>query len=508
MVIILDCCFAGQAARARPSQRVELLAATDKDQFTPTGTGKWPSFTKVLMKELEEMMAEDGVVTIPALHRRMVEARAGLRKQPFHVSLSGDGIIKLVRLELPTDGMAGPSLLNPPSALYLRLSLFHDLDFGTSTSLIKWMTKDSPPAIDDIQLVDQALSDAKEATDISKGLLGQDSSGGGKLLPYLSDEGRQEAHRLWHDLKATLSKPIPTHPTDSDVINAINNFRHKSEDLVSFVTDSLTRLNIDTLYNLESDKSSVTERLRKSIAMRLTLLNETLSDDDIRINFTDAAQDNQRLRLGRVDGKAVLVEYFYYDNTDRDQFALNLKHVRRIAALHAEAKSQDFRCLTGLGFFHENLHGSRFGFAYAIPDELRGRPFCFLSELITTIKIVPLELRAKVASRLCEALLQLHSIGWYHKNVKSDNVLVFGKSSSATNSGGKSFTYWDLENPYIIGFDCSRPLDAETRGTIDFSIKNNIYRHPERWGRPTTFQRYHDLYALVRILYLTSITII
>lgn len=37
----------------------------------------------------------------------------------------------------------------------------------------------------------------------------------------------------------------------------------------------------------------------------------------------------------------------------------------------------------------------------------------------------------------------------------------------------------------------------------DFTLKNNAYRHPERWGKPQRkFEKAHDVYSLVSTTYL------
>ena len=99
VAILLNCCYAGQAIRSRPWQNVEFLAATDKDQYTPTGrhAGR-PSFTNVLCQELVKMLQEESLVTLPGLQRRMLRKDGGTIKQPFYVSLSKDHSARAIRL--------------------------------------------------------------------------------------------------------------------------------------------------------------------------------------------------------------------------------------------------------------------------------------------------------------------------------------------------------------------------------------------------------------------------
>lgn len=62
---------------------MELLAATDKDQFTAIGSERCPSFTMILVEEMKRILKHYGAVTIPDLARSMASARVGLAKQRF-----------------------------------------------------------------------------------------------------------------------------------------------------------------------------------------------------------------------------------------------------------------------------------------------------------------------------------------------------------------------------------------------------------------------------------------
>ena len=509
ILVILDCCFAGQAFRNRSLQRVEVLAATDKDQFTATGLKEFPSFTKGLIDHMDHMMRDTGMVTIPELHRRMVQAETGLMRQPFYVVLGdgavGGGMIKLVQLPramIPVNVVASPQQSHGGQKIHLSLSLFDTLNSGTTMSLVQWLTKDSPSSIEDIRLVDRMLSDADAKSKVGLKLLADDNAGA--LLQQLSPEGQLEACRLLTALQDALSTSTTADvPSDVEAMALIKTIREKSDDLVTFLEDSLTRLSRLSLGNLQSEAGQSVKDLQSRIAMRIALIANDNDDsldshaDSIRVSFRGSAMADQRLRIGRRGDQNVLVEYLYYDHSDPNSYNWMASQVRKIAALHSEPKGQDFRCMQGLGFCHESFPQPRFGTVYSVPEELVDCSFISLSELIGQVKLVPLEIRQRLAASLCNALLHLHSIGWYHKNIMSRNILVFANRSGTIASEAKFWTGWDIQSPFLLGFDCSRPSDAETRNTIDFTTRNNIYRHPERWGRPVTFQRHHDLYALV-----------
>lgn len=502
VAIILDCCYAGQAAKPISAQTIELLAATDKDQWTPSSTSSWQTFTKALTKTMGKMIERDGVVTLRGLAKHLSATEAGLYRQPYHIYLGGDhlaGPIKLFKLRDSRDPHGQLREASPAVSLQLRLSLFEPLNSETASSLIRWMTRDSPTSIEDIQFADQALTEANDTSQLCNQLLDVHSQADGQLLSYLSKQGQAEGLTLLSHLRSAMSSPASTHLTDIEAMQVIKTIKQRSQDLVVFIEDSLPRLNTSSLQALEAGElgKAVNQDLRNRINMRLTLIAEDMpvKETGIAFDLTDPPRKGQRFRMGSKDGKRVLVEYFYYDVTNSNAETYILRQVRRISALHAEVKSRAFHSMQGVGFLRESLHGVRYGIVYQTPEETRSDLFSPLSELISKVNTVPLEIRMRTAYALCEALLNLHSIGWYHKAIKSENILCFGQDSEM--GCVHPSTVWKLHCPYLVGFDCSRPSAAETRGTVDFTPDNNIYRHPDRWGQADLFQRHHDIYALV-----------
>lgn len=285
-------------------------------------------------------------------------------------------------------------------------------------------------------------------------------------------------------------------------MQVVKTVKQRSDDLVKFIEDSLARLDTSSLNALGAGEpfKTANQELRNRIAMRLTLISEDSPNKETGIVFDAKSppRAGQRFPIGLKRGEPVIVEYFYYEQTENSADSSLLRRVRRISALHAEEKSTAFHSMHGVGFLRESLHGPRYGLVYRKPEERSWDTFAPLSELFSTVNTVLLEIRMRTAHALCEALLNLHSIGWYHKAIRSQNILIFGRGSAIGNN--ESTTTWGLDCPYLIGFDCSRPSAAETRGTVDFMTCNNIYRHPDRWGRAAPFERHHDIYALVSFI--------
>lgn len=55
--------------------------------------------------------------------------------------------------------------------------------------------------------------------------------------------------------------------------------------------------------------------------------------------------------------------------------------------------------------------------------------------------------------------------------------------------------------PWVLGFEFSRPEPFFSAGHSDFEPRRDIYRHPDRQGQPTEmFKKIHDVYALGVVL--------
>jgi hypothetical protein len=484
---------------------VEFLAATDKDQFTPTGklTNR-PSFTKVLTQQLGLVVAKSSHITIPELHRQMLRKEVGLVKQPFYASLScsssGAGI-RLARWE-PLDtavtkaGTSTPSDRGDALSLYIRLSLFQPMDIAQREALLRWLTRDSPSDIEHIHVLHRTISKAQAVGQVSSEILCPKAVVPNVLAPFrISDDTREEAKRLTRALTDVLSIPETYHFAELDVTQIINSISERSAQLLAFMNDCIAGLNEESLDTLRNKDLYGTFELASRIAMRLTLVQDEVTKGAIKVYFDSTAPADHHLRIGRKDEDSVLVEYWEYETVGNQDVNKSLEQAARISALLVEDKAKAFRILPGLGYVEETIR-PRIGFVYRLPSGISTNDYWTLSELIGTVKTLPLEVRCQLASAICDAILHLHSIGWFHKAIKSEDIVILRNLNHGTGEA-TSHQLYDFGNPYVIGFDCSRPSQMESRLTVDFSVRNNIYRHPERWGNPKPFERKHDIYALV-----------
>ncbi|KAF2242362.1 hypothetical protein BU26DRAFT_555589 [Trematosphaeria pertusa] len=98
--------------------------------------------------------------------------------------------------------------------------------------------------------------------------------------------------------------------------------------------------------------------------------------------------------------------------------------------------------------------------------------------------------RFLTARALAATLLTIHTSDWVHKNICSRSVLILPISEHATET-----------LPYLVGWDVARPLEAGTSLHALFDLEPNLYRHQQRFGKPSQkFANEHDIYSLGVVL--------
>ena len=103
--MILDCCYAANAARdTTESSSKELLAACGRENQTPSVGIR--SFTSVLIEELQSF--EGAAFTVAMLHARLITLRHKLGYTPIYAALAEKGGNSIVISPLPRDPSSSP----------------------------------------------------------------------------------------------------------------------------------------------------------------------------------------------------------------------------------------------------------------------------------------------------------------------------------------------------------------------------------------------------------------
>ena len=203
-------------------------------------------------------------------------------------------------------------------------------------------------------------------------------------------------------------------------------------------------------------------------------------------------------------GQQVWIEWKSYRPTgpNGDPEPKVLERVQALAALLRENNRTDqFRALHCLGFFRDcdvNKDRYRFGLVFERPEGVdpATRPTTLLELLRDPDREMPsLTERIALATATAECLERLHAVNWLHKGLRSHNVIFFESAD-----GGL-----DLGQPYVSGFDYSRPAqneDMTERPPKNFA--DDLYRHPLAQGavgpRGASFKKSFDIYSLGVIL--------
>lgn len=87
-----------------------------------------------------------------------------------------------------------------------------------------------------------------------------------------------------------------------------------------------------------------------------------------------------------------------------------------------------------------------------------------------------------------------------HESFRSENILFFLKSD-CQEKNAIPISRVDLAEPWVLGFEFSRPEAYFTAGLGDACLARNIYRHPDRQQSPKQpFTKLHDIYAMGIVL--------
>ena len=231
-----------------------------------------------------------------------------------------------------------------------------------------------------------------------------------------------------------------------------------------------------------SSSSSTTSTHRRPIAPRASAPRGPLSYKLLK----RTSSDHGSREIATYDMKPVLVEWKYVERGVESK----LKHrIKGLAALLQEADSATFHSLSCLGYLKDPTTGN-YGYIFQPPVGHSQEPTLkTLAQLLTQETLVPsLNSRIAISIILIEAVLQLHTSGWLHKGIRSDNVLFFPQDPELI----------DITKAVLEGYEYARadnPSDMTESPTLQQEA--NLYRHPALLKPDrASFQKAYDLYAL------------
>lgn len=197
----------------------------------------------------------------------------------------------------------------------------------------------------------------------------------------------------------------------------------------------------------------------------------------------------------------VLMEWKRVDKNNDQRLQ---KRIQELCFLMTNLSDTTFHCPKFIGYLKRELSGDYNAYAYVWelvnlstdtnPEiEPQIRP---LSTLFDHPRRVSLSERYRIAHDLAETVLQLHTAGWLHKAICSDNILFVERGSSTWENG-------TVHGPYITGYEYSRNTFEDTeKFPADPTLE--LYQHPLSQGSgqvsDVSFRKSFDLYALGCVL--------
>lgn len=203
-----------------------------------------------------------------------------------------------------------------------------------------------------------------------------------------------------------------------------------------------------------------------------------------------AVKGNAEMGMASYEGEAVFVEWKELPVYSRSKI---MGRVQDLAILLGAPKHPNFRSLRCKGIASD-AHTSRIACIFEWPLSSALQPPRPLRTVFGGSPSVTE--RLQLALSITESVRFFHMAGWLHKNLRSENILLFPSKEKNTSAGPS------LNLPMLAGFTFSRlnsPSEVSEQPSAD--PQRDIYRDPEAMGEPSeSFSAAKDVYALGTIL--------
>ncbi|KAI0382882.1 hypothetical protein F5Y04DRAFT_279131 [Hypomontagnella monticulosa] len=271
-------------------------------------------------------------------------------------------------------------------------------------------------------------------------------------------------------------------------------------------------VDLQHLRHLEQDTSSralgfdVDARLQLAAsadqAMPGTL--EVQQGEDARNALHSVVPVEENFGIMQWDSKPMLVEYRSYAPespvpVEMDPRTYDL--VDKLAKLLRQPKETGFRTPSCWGWARQTQF-NRVAFMFSIPEGSETQPKSLYHVLGSGSPPPSLGERFTLALQLARCISHLQLVKWVHKSFRSENVLFFPQQTDSNASSTHiPDEHINFAEPWVLGYEFSRPETYFSQGQSDKCLARDIYRHPDRQGRPTQlFNKTHDIYALGVVL--------
>ncbi|GKU05625.1 hypothetical protein FLAG1_06314 [Fusarium langsethiae] len=522
VLLILDCCHASliTVGSKHGEGRFELIAASAKGARTPVPGRR--SFTRALIRLLKEHSKTGISSESLASELREDPKVTGKLKTPVFHDFVRKSTSKIILQPLEAQGMAEGFVKKPSGYLVFRASLSDDV---TGLQIARWL-KTAPPKNVTAVSIEAVVSRARRI----QGVLKDGAFPTGSLFEQLSKPARDEILRGIHGLNTAMATcedfaMQTTTGGDEFVQQSLVEIQDKVSTLRTAVQ---TPLLLDSGISRGLDRISTEPGIELRAALDVDELchladmivrsdspNHSYSREFSRDRIDEflkrnGSKSSRRFKIGSIGGRFIIMETYKYkklDDTSGEPQAQTLRQVRKITDLLCHPTHKEFHILSCAGFFRDRLR-KELGIVFWAPPtfSLQGE-VATLHQLYKMHRLVPLGQRILLAWAVATAIENFHRVGWVHKGIRSDNIAfieVLPNLMSDLDDDDVTSPIvdrFDFSKPLLFGFEYSRADDEATYLEEDYTLTNNLYRHPDRWGRPTArFEKSHDVYALGVVL--------
>ncbi|KAI1360146.1 hypothetical protein F5Y08DRAFT_55348 [Xylaria arbuscula] len=502
ILLLLDCCFAAQAARAHNTLggRFEILAASAMGMETPPPGNT--SFTAILLKEIIRQLQTKDYIVVKDLHGLLMKRRSQLWATPVHTALRAEQ--RPIRLEplsqLSRSGVMKEDVdVDTKSFLHLLVEIDGEINVLHIDEIARWLGADTPRIIS--KLVFQTTAQISMA-------IKEMGKGSDNISSRLDTVSKQEIETAWHAVVDLVEryyavKHGQSHYQPSSMNNnqRAHEFLRRLDFCNSSVIDAIER-NILGELDVQNDIASMEQAMEQA-----------MNDDTVRkLGLVEHFRMRQMISQSEVPHTLESHDVLYGNDTKEGSAIVEVKEygpyinpaelpglvarVALLAGLLRTPKSTGFRALKCFHWEDRTLE-NKFVFYFEVPSgyELGDNNYQTLHSVILTARSAmrpSMDSRMAIALGISRAIQKWHSIGWVHQGINSHNILFFRSKLTGE---------LDYLHPFLHGFDFARPDSDPSIGFAVDSTEFNVYRHPSRQGTVRQgHQKIHDLYSLGVVL--------
>lgn len=407
ILLLLDCYYAAQAARARgrSSGKFEILAAAAMGVMT-LAPGDM-SFTSVLLAEIRSIVDSEGVVDVKDLHGRLCGRQKRLFATPVHIYLkSGQQSIRLHPLsQLPSEPVQKQG---EQSFLRLLVQIREDVNAENIGQITQWLKTDMPSIVSRLEVVLDAtenLQQAVDSIDQREGVLGT----------LLRPVAKAAILRAWNSVVTLVEgycrnmNVADAKERGQETANFVDKLEMENGHVIDLVEQEVLtapspdRAGPDILD--EAVKDTATKALGITTQLSLCKMiraspSPTLASNNSQPSTSPARAEDELLEVKQ-----------YGPYTDPKDLPSIDARVRLLAGLLTAPKAPTFRSLQCTGCFHNPLTHS-YTLRFRTPPYL-GQDFVSLNCIIDKTRGIQrptLNERLKIAHTLARAVQKWHLV--------------------------------------------------------------------------------------------------